>query len=114
MGDTGRFNLCWLTINTSRDTFVNKTTIFVELGGSISNNHVFFLAGIDIDNFISYLAVFNDAIWCLDEAIFVDTGIGSKVKYETDVTTFRSFNSTDTAVVSWVSITDIEAGAFTS
>ena len=114
MGDTGRFNLGWLTINTRRDTFVNKTTIFVEFGGSISNNHVFFLAGIDIDNFISYLAVFNDAIWRLNEAIFVDTGIGSKVKHETDVTTFRGFNSTDTTVVSWVSITDIEAGAFTS
>ena len=114
MGDTSRFNLGWLTINTSRDTFVNKTTIFVKFGGSISNNHVFFLTGIDIDNFISYLAVFNDAIWSLDETIFVDAGIGSKVKYETDVTTFRGFNSTDTTVVSWVSITNIKAGAFTS
>ena len=73
---------------------------------------VMFGGGVDINDFVGYFAVFDNAIWSFDEAIFIDASVSGEVQNETDVGAFWSFDGTDATVVSWVSITDIESGAF--
>ena len=79
VSDTTRFNLGWLTINTSRDAFVNEAAIFVKLSGGVGDDHVFFKTGINIDDFVGNFTIFNDTIWSLNKAIFVNAGVGCEV-----------------------------------
>ena len=114
VGNLSRFYLNWLTIDTSGNPFVFKFAFGVQFYRGISDHHIAFDTSIDIDNFIGNFTIFHNDIWSFDEAIFVNSSIGSKVQDETHVTTFWGFYSTDATVVGRVSITHIETGAFTS
>ena len=51
------------------------------------------------------------AIGCLEEAHFVDPGIGRHRTNQADVRTFGRFDGTNPAVVRMVDVADFEAGA---
>ena len=114
VGNFARHNLRWAEVLTSGNIFINEFAILVELSTGIGNYHVFLGSGIYVYDFIGNLTVLNDAVWSFDEAVIINTSVGSKVQHETDVATFWRLNRTDTTVVGWVSIADIEACAFTS
>ena len=113
VSNIGGWNLSWSKGFTSRNIFVNKAAIFVELCASICNNHVFFGGSINVNNFVSNFAVFYDTIRSFNETILIDTGVSCEVEHETHVGAFWCLNGTDAAIVSWVSITHIKASAFT-
>ena len=50
--------------------------------------------------------ILDRTIWSLDKAILVDLSIAGEVGDQTDVLTFRSFDRTDSAVVSRMDVTD--------
>ena len=114
VGNLSGFNLNWLTVHTSGDPFVFKFALGVQFYRSISDHHITFNTSVDVNNFVGDFTFFHYDIWSFDEAIFVNTGISSKVQDETHVTTFWGFYSTDATVVGRVSITHIETSAFTS
>ena len=74
-----RFNLNWLTVHTSGDPFVFKFAFGVQFYRSISDHHIALDTSIDIDNFIGDFTIFHNNIWSFDEAIFVNTSVGSEV-----------------------------------
>ena len=111
MGNFVRFDLNRSTLNTSRNTRIDEFAVLIKFRRSVSDDHILFFGSVYVDDLIGYLAVLNYAVWSFNEAVGVNLGVGRKVKYETDVCTFRSLNGTDTTVVSRVGVTDIEAGA---
>ena len=114
MSDVLSFYLSWFAVDTGRNPFLNEFTIFIKFNRGISNNHIAFSCGIDINNLIGNFAVFDDAIRSFKKAVFINTSIGCHIEHQTDVLTFWSLDSTDTTIMRWVGITYIKSGTFTS
>ena len=70
-----------------------------------------FLQSGEVFDFVGHLAVANQTVGGLDEAVLVDPGIGRKRCDQTDVRALRSLDRTDPAIVGRVHIADFEAGA---
>ena len=114
VGDEVGGNLAGATLDAGGNPIFDEFALFVELDGSIGDDHVLFGGGVNVDNFVGDLAVLDDTIRSLNEAVFVNAGVGGEVQYEADVAALWGLDGTNATVVGGVGVADIEAGALPS
>ena len=68
----------------------------------------------EVFDLIADSAIYNFAIWCLDESEFIDSGKRAQGADKTNVRTFGRFNRADTAVVRRMDVSDFEARTVTA
>ena len=99
---------------TAADKLVAQVALVIDGSVSLSNNVVAFIDSREISDLVGDMTVNHFSVRCLKEAVVIQTRIKSQRVNQTDVRTFRSFNRANTAVVSRMHVSNLEACAFTS
>ncbi len=125
-----RHNLAWANVDevnvftwdlddfslvTNGDIFRLERVILVEGFSCLCDNEEVFLISGHVDNIARDLMGhgIDTAIRCFNEAILIDTRIGSERTDQTDVGTFRRFNGADTGIMAVVNVTNFKRSAVT-
>ena len=72
----------------------------------------FFVCG-QIDHFICNFTIFDNIVWRFNKPIWIYTRIWWQMVNQTNIRTFGCMNWTQTTIVCWVNVTDVDAGAVT-
>ena len=90
----------------------DEVALVIDLGVRLGDDFAFLLVSGEVLDLVGDATVLRQAIRRLNEAEFVDAGVGRKGIDQTDVRTFGRFNRADAAVVRRMDIADFETGAF--
>ena len=108
--DFSRGNFEEVSVLTHRDLTDEVITV-VDLSVGLSDNFALFLIGGEVLYLIGHAAVLTHAVGRLDEAEFVDAGVGRKRVDQADVRTFRGLDRADTTIVRGMNVAHFKAGA---
>src|SRR5699024_6023851 len=95
------------------DGLIGDVALFVVVRVCLRNNEAVFLISGKVVNLVGQLAVDDATVWGLNETEWVHSSIGSQGTDQANVWTFRSLNWAHTAVVRWVNVSNLDAGALT-
>src|SRR5207247_11450330 len=63
---------------------------------------------------VNHLAILNLSVRAFDKSEFIDSGITTKRRNQTDVRALRSFNGANAPIVSCMQVTNLKPGPFTT
>jgi hypothetical protein len=92
------------------DALVLERAVRVDRGVGLGDDVVLLFVGGHVADLARDLAVLDDAVRRLDEAVRVDAGEGAERADEADVRTLRRLDRAHAAVVAEVHVADLEAG----
>src|SRR4029077_2333639 len=96
---------------THGDFFRLEMTLVVDGLVGLRDDKIFLPVAREVVDLVGDLAVHDLAIWRLDEAEIVDSGIARHRRNEADVRAFRRLNRANAAVMRRMHVADFEAGA---
>ena len=97
---------------TGGDVVVHETAVGVDGGVGLRDDVARFAGSVEVHELVGHVAVADDAVRRLDEAVVVHLGVGRQGNDQTDVRAFRRFDGADTAIVRHMDVSDFEPGAF--
>ena len=103
-------------LEAARDVLRREMAFFIERGIRLRDVVIVFFIGSQIhhvirDARILGIALVDDAVRRLDEAVLIDAGIGSQGVDQTDVRTFGSLDGAHAAVMAVVNVADFDRTA---
>ncbi len=106
-----RIHLQEITAVTNRDAAADKAAFFVNLIVRLGDVVVLLLIRREVFDLVGDYTVLDGTIRSLDEAEFVDPGVGAKGVDQTDVRAFWCLNGADSPVVGRMHVPHLEPGA---
>ena len=82
--------------------------LLVDRMVGLSDQHLLFLRGVEINDLVGYNAVLDDSVRRRDEAEIGDLGVAGERTDQADVRAFRSFNRAHPAVVGRVHVAHLD------
>ena len=95
----------------SNDEFLGEAPVFIEVHGRLGDDMRSLDERRHVLHLIRDLAVPDDAVRSLDEAVLVHPRVGGQGRNETDVRAFRRLDRAETTVVGAVHVADVESSA---
>ena len=97
------------------DTRVDKAAVLIDRLGRLTDDELILNVGGHVGDLVGDMArrVIDSAEGRLDEAVFVDAGVGREVGDQADVRTFGGLDGAHTAVVAVVDVADLHVRALT-
>src|SRR4051794_5062562 len=99
---------------THEDALVLERAVGVDRRVRLGDDVVLFFVGGHVADLTGHLAVLDDPVRRLDEAVGVDPGEGAEGADQADVRAFRCLDRAHAAVVAEVHVADFESGALTA
>ena len=98
------------------DTRVDKAAVLIDRLGRLTDDELILNVGGHVGDLVGDMArrVIDSAEGRLDEAVFVDAGVGREVGDQADVRTFGGLDGAHTAVVAVVDVADLHVRALTA
>ena len=97
------------------NTRVDKAAVLIDRLGRLTDDELILNVGGHVGDLVGDMArrVIDSAEGRLDEAVFVDAGVGREVGDQADVRTFGGLDGAHTAVVAVVDVADLHVRALT-
>ena len=94
------------------DVVVHKTAVGIDGGVGLRNDMARFAGSVEVHELVGHVAVADDAVRRLDEAVVVHLGVGRQGDDQANVRAFGRFDGADAAIVRHMDVSDFKTGAF--
>ncbi len=107
-----RGNNSRLAFNSRLLFLINKFIIFIQRSAGVSDNRIFFLRGVQINNLVGDFFIFHFPVRGFQKTKLVYSGVRSHMPHQADIRSLGSLNRTNSSIVTAMDIPHFKAGSF--